>query len=70
MPIGYNGNVKAEYSKIRNGIFHQWGLDGLESEDGNIMVTVAIVEDDETGTMHKVEVEKIRFTEPFEVKQA
>lgn len=55
-----NYPISAGYEKQQEGKFHCWGMDALESNDGNVMWTVAIVEDN-NGNIHKVLPEKLHL---------
>lgn len=51
------------WSPYYDGLFHCWGLDAVESNEGNISFTVAIVEDVKTKTVAKVSVHEITFVD-------
>ncbi len=53
-----------QYPKRSEGMFHTWGITNQESNDGNIMWSVALVEDN-TGHIWEVETCNITFTEPI-----
>ena len=42
------------------GYFHQFGIDCMESEDGNIQWTIAIIED-KNGRLHNISFSKVHF---------
>ena len=43
------------------GYFHQWGMEAIESECGNVCGSVGIVEEANTGMVYTVHPENIKF---------
>lgn len=52
---------KGHFIKEGVGWFHIWGTSFMEFEDGAVEITVAIVEDVETGQVYQSDPTEIRF---------
>lgn len=56
--VRFGGSYQQEFKT--QGLFHQWGLDCLEDEQGFSNFTIAIVETSD-GLIHKVDPTHIKF---------
>lgn len=57
-----------KFSNEQPGIFHGWGYEIHEDKNSIAMESVALVEDINTGHMHKVDPNKMRFMQPPELR--
>lgn len=55
-----------EFSKVRQGYFHQWVDDVDTSKDIPYVKTMALVEDATDGKLHQVESYNVEFKEPIQ----
>lgn len=53
-----------KFSDVGSGYFHGWGYEVHEDANSIAMESVAIVEDIDTGYVHKVDPNRMRFMEP------
>lgn len=58
----YNGNIRNKREKVVHGVFHQWGVDYEEFENGPGNYSVGIVEL-EDGSVQRFIPENIKFVE-------
>jgi hypothetical protein len=47
------------------GYFHGWGYDTIESTDGNVSMSVAIIEEKNTGEVHLANPSHVTFLKPY-----
>lgn len=69
--VFYSVYVKGSgWTEPQSGIFHEWGQEVFEGNDGNFTGgSIGLVEDVNTGYVHSVSPKKIRFVQPPETRQ-